>query len=184
MFVGNVLYEVRMITMAIQDGPPKQKIHGRKIFNLALYICPSKNCARFSVVRLGCMRDLFSEFQRTCTEVDSSILANVRVIVIALKGIITMNKMARLGFRMREIRDDLYGEDGLQNLACAVGVPEQTWLNYERGVSMPADLLLEFLVLTNANPDWLLTGEGECFKSVIDPFRSKDGRESGLVENR
>ena len=45
--------------------------------------------------------------------------------------------------------------------ATALGLPEATWLNYERGVTMPAVILLEFLELTGASPHWLLTGEGD-----------------------
>lgn len=94
-----------------------------------------------------------------------------------------MNTKNGFVYRMREIRQELYGEDGLEALARTLGVPAQTWLNYERGVTMPAALLLKFLVLTSANVNWLLTGEGERLKPDIDPFRSWEGRESDLVGN-
>lgn len=67
-----------------------------------------------------------------------------------------------LGPRLREIRRDLYGELGATALAAALELPEATWLNYEHGVTMPADVLLEFLELSGADPHWLLTGEGDA----------------------
>ena len=45
--------------------------------------------------------------------------------------------------------------------AQALNVPAQTWLNYERGVVIPAPVILQFVGLTGADPHWLLTGEGE-----------------------
>ena len=71
-----------------------------------------------------------------------------------------MNRNASLAQRLCEIRHDLYGEHGAEALARALNVPIQTWLNYERGVTMPAVVLLEFLEVTEADPHWLLTGEG------------------------
>jgi hypothetical protein len=72
-----------------------------------------------------------------------------------------MGRRIRIGLRLQAIRKDLYGENGVAALAAALDLPEQTWLNYERGVMMPADILLEFIDLTGADPHWLLTGEGE-----------------------
>ncbi len=77
----------------------------------------------------------------------------------ALIELKTMNKKALLARRIREIRLELYGENGLPTLAQSLKVPAETWLNYERGVTMPADVLLEFLELTGADPQSLLTGE-------------------------
>ncbi len=72
-----------------------------------------------------------------------------------------MGRRIRIGLRLREVREDLYGDGGAAALATALDVPEETWLNYERGVTMPADILLEFIELTGADPHWLLTGDGE-----------------------
>ena len=82
-----------------------------------------------------------------------------------------MKRRIEIAVRMREIRQDLYGEHGLENLAVALGVPAQTWRNYEQGVTMPAEMLLEFMVLTGADPNWLLTGDGERISSEIPPSR-------------
>ena len=76
-----------------------------------------------------------------------------------------------IAVRVRELREDLYGEDGLENLAAALGVPAQTWRNYESGVTMPAEVLLEFLTLTGTDPNWLLTGEGERLLYETSPSR-------------
>jgi hypothetical protein len=81
-----------------------------------------------------------------------------------------MTQKIEIAARLREIRENLYGEDGLENLATALGVPARTWRNYERGVTMPAEALLRFLTLTSANPIWLLMGEGE--RLLDEPFPS------------
>ena len=67
--------------------------------------------------------------------------------------------------RVREIREDLYGEHGIDVLATEMGLPVHTWLNYEAGVSVPATVILRFIVVTGAAPHWLLTGEGEKFQA-------------------
>jgi hypothetical protein len=92
-----------------------------------------------------------------------------------LKGMKKLDRIVGIAVRVREIRQDLYGEDGLENLAAALDVPAQTWRNYERGVTMPAETLLEFMVLTGADPNWLLTGDGERISSELLPSRFRDG---------
>ena len=62
--------------------------------------------------------------------------------------------------RLRSIRADFFGEDGVADFATRLGIPSRTWLNYENGVTIPGDLLLRFLVLTGVEPFWLLSGEG------------------------
>jgi hypothetical protein len=78
-----------------------------------------------------------------------------------MKTIDRKARNAALADRIREIRLDLYREDGLESLARTMEVPVQTWRNYERGITMPAHVLLEFVVLTRVDPVWLLTGEGD-----------------------
>ena len=70
-----------------------------------------------------------------------------------------MNKKALLARRVREIRLEHFGEYGVDILAQALKIPPQTWLNYERGVTMPAEVLLGFLEVTGADPQSLLTGD-------------------------
>ncbi len=70
-----------------------------------------------------------------------------------------------VGQRIHEIRTELYGEYGIEALTQALGIPTQTWLNYERGVTMPGGMMLRFLDITGTSPHWLLTGEGDPFPS-------------------
>jgi hypothetical protein len=77
-----------------------------------------------------------------------------------------MRRGIGLGGRLREVREGLYGEGGAVALAAALGVPEQTWLNYEQGVMIPGDRLLEFIELSGVDPHWLLTGEGRPAASL------------------
>ena len=65
-----------------------------------------------------------------------------------------------LAHRVREVRDDLYGEHGAQFLADALGLPVRTWANYERGVTIPAVCILKLIGETGVSPLWLLTGRG------------------------
>ncbi len=67
---------------------------------------------------------------------------------------------AGLACRVREVREDLYGEHGGPLLAEDVGVPFRTWLNYEGGCTIPAQVILKFIETTQTHPHWLLTGEG------------------------
>jgi hypothetical protein len=72
--------------------------------------------------------------------------------------------------RVRQIRVELYGENGGPMLAEVLHVPFRTWANYESGITMPATVMLRFILLTGACPHWLLTGEL--------PQYSQTGRES------
>ena len=68
-----------------------------------------------------------------------------------------------LAARLRSVRSDLFGEFGGARLAESLGIPPETWENYETGVSMPATTLLAFIDLTGVSPHWLLTSEGEKY---------------------
>jgi len=68
-----------------------------------------------------------------------------------------------LARRLRMIRLELYGADGIPTLADALGIPDETWSNYESGVALPAPTLLVLIEQTGANPHWLLTGKGERY---------------------
>lgn len=69
-------------------------------------------------------------------------------------------RQAGLAHRVREIREDLYGEYGAQFLADALDLPLGTWVNYERGVVIPAGVILRLIETTRVSPCWLLTGRG------------------------
>jgi hypothetical protein len=79
--------------------------------------------------------------------------------------------------RIRQVRRELYGSDGVPALVEALGIPEQTWSNYESGVALPAPVLLVLIEQTGVNPHWLLTGEGERYtaKRFGDRFRRAEG---------
>jgi hypothetical protein len=70
---------------------------------------------------------------------------------------------ASLAMRIREARVARCGEDTAA-IAEAVGVPEATWRNYESGVSIPGEYLLQFIATTQVSPSWLLTGKGPVFQ--------------------
>lgn len=61
--------------------------------------------------------------------------------------------------RLRQVRLELYGENGGPMLAEALGLPFRTWVNYESGITVPGLVMLRFIALTGACPHWLLTGE-------------------------
>ena len=70
-----------------------------------------------------------------------------------------------LAHRVRMIREELFGENGGPLLAQEIGVPYRTWMNYEEGFTIPAQAILRFIEVTNADPHWLLTGDGEAYRS-------------------
>jgi hypothetical protein len=70
---------------------------------------------------------------------------------------------SNLARRIREIREELYGEHGGPLIAEALQIPFRTWLNYENGCTIPAPSILRFIELTKANPHWLLTGRGDKY---------------------
>jgi hypothetical protein len=80
-------------------------------------------------------------------------------------------RQAGLAQRVREVRDDLYGPYGAQFLADDLGLPLETWANYERGVTIPAEVILMLIHATGVCPHWLLTGRGPKY-----PARSPSGR--------
>src|SRR4051812_37967512 len=78
-----------------------------------------------------------------------------------------------LARRIREIREELFGEHGGPLLADALHLPVRTWLNYEAGCTIPAQVILEFIVLTSAHPCWLLYGDGDKF--MKSDWRNEEG---------
>lgn len=70
---------------------------------------------------------------------------------------------AALARRVREVRHDLYGVHGGPMLAEALRLPFRTWHNYESGCTIPAPVILRFIEVTDADPHWLFTGEGERY---------------------
>lgn len=79
-----------------------------------------------------------------------------------------MMRQTSLSRRVRAIREERYGTDGLAIMAGVLGLPEQTWRHYEAGVAIPAQVILRFIDATDAHPHWLLTGEGDKYLSLAD----------------
>lgn len=81
---------------------------------------------------------------------------------------VRVNVKASLSRRLREIRQELFGDHGGPELARRLGLPARTWYNYETGVTVPAEVLLGFIEQTGANPNWLLTGDGSKYQRGED----------------
>ena len=78
-----------------------------------------------------------------------------------------IQQQADLAHRVREVREDLYGEHGAQFLSDALGLPVRTWANYERGVTIPAVCILKLIDATGVSPRWLLTGRGPKYPGRV-----------------
>jgi hypothetical protein len=76
---------------------------------------------------------------------------------------VVKQRQADLAARVREVREDFYGEHGAQFLADALGLPMRTWMNYERGVMIPAEVILALIETTRVSPCWLITGQGSKY---------------------
>jgi hypothetical protein len=79
-----------------------------------------------------------------------------------------LNIKAALSRRLREIRQELFGDHGGPELARLLNLPARTWYNYETGVTVPAEVLLDFIDHTGVNPEWLITGEGSRYRRDSD----------------
>ncbi|WP_406699992.1 S24 family peptidase [Singulisphaera sp. Ch08] len=79
-----------------------------------------------------------------------------------------INVKASLSRRLREVRQELFGEHGGPELARRLGLPARTWYNYETGVTVPAEVLLGFIEQTGTNPTWLLAGEGPKYQRGLN----------------
>jgi hypothetical protein len=70
-----------------------------------------------------------------------------------------------LSLRISQVRQELYGEHGLDALAEELRLLAGTWVSYEQGVLIPAPVILRFIEATGANPRWLLTGHGDRYNA-------------------
>lgn len=73
-----------------------------------------------------------------------------------------------LAQRIREVRMDLFGAHGGPLLARALRLSFRTWHSYEAGLTIPAEIMLRFIEVTEANPHWLLTGDGPRYLPPSD----------------
>jgi len=81
---------------------------------------------------------------------------------------IRINVKASLSRRLREIRQELFGDHGGPELARRLDLPARTWYNYETGVTVPAEVLLAFIEQTGASPSYLLSGHGPRYSQGGD----------------
>jgi hypothetical protein len=81
---------------------------------------------------------------------------------------IRVNVKASLSRRLREVRQEQFGDHGGPELARRLNLPARTWYNYETGVTVPAEVMLSFIDQTGANPLWLLSGEGPKYRSGLE----------------
>ena len=92
-----------------------------------------------------------------------------------------------LAERVREIRREFFGEDGVPLLAEALKLPYRTWMNYEAGVTIPALVILRLIDVSGASPRWLLTGQGEKptrKDPTANPGAAVETRASGVATVR
>jgi hypothetical protein len=73
------------------------------------------------------------------------------------------NRRVGLAIRVREIRRELYGDNGGPLLARRLHLPFRVWAQFEAGRTIPSMVILRFMELTDANPHWLWTGEGDKY---------------------
>jgi hypothetical protein len=94
------------------------------------------------------------------------------------KTVMVRHKNRSLALRLRILRGDLFGEDR-SSMATALDIPDQTWLNYENGITMPGYILLALIEHTGVNPHWLLTGKGERY--TVGRGEDRLRRDGGLL---
>ena len=86
-----------------------------------------------------------------------------------------------LSERLRELRTEFFGERGGPDMARTLGILVRTWYNYESGVTVPAEIILQVVELTSVEPVWLLRGEGPKFRPTAPPHCPADGLKSSSV---
>jgi transcriptional regulator with XRE-family HTH domain len=81
--------------------------------------------------------------------------------------------------RIRQLRLDHSGDDGIPEIAMLLVIPARTWENYESGMIIPDLTLLRLICRMGANPSWLLTGEGmpysDQFKPIVQIVFEREG---------
>lgn len=76
---------------------------------------------------------------------------------------------ATLAHRLREVREEVFGEEGVPRLAEVLHLPAIIWRGYEAGSNIPARVLLRFDEISGSCLLWLLTGQGGGFRERDRP---------------
>lgn len=77
-----------------------------------------------------------------------------------------VSRKMELAQRLKQIRLELFGQRGGPELARRLNLPTRTWYNYEKGVTIPGEILLDFLLLTQVSLQRFLNGSDD--KSEVE----------------
>lgn len=69
-----------------------------------------------------------------------------------------------LSARLVALRTEFFGTRGAPEMARHLGLPVRSWYNYERGATVPGEVILRLIELTSAEPAWLLDGSGPQYR--------------------
>jgi len=70
-----------------------------------------------------------------------------------------------LAHRLRYVRCERFGEEGVQECAALLKVSLRTWASCEACGAISGGLLLRFIEVTQVEPSWLLRGLGPCYRT-------------------
>jgi hypothetical protein len=147
----------------IDDVGPSSRIATRKkprnIFLLIILVCAKCGMMRVPAVggwrRQGAVSSQFTKREPIAMTSQRDDLAN----------------------RVALIRVERFGEDGIPRLAAELWMPARTWEHFEAGATIPAVVILGLIELTDVEPRWLLTGEGERYR--VRPEEAVRGTAAG-----
>lgn len=63
-----------------------------------------------------------------------------------------------LSTRLILVRTEVFGERGAPEMARHLGLPVRSWYNYERGATVPGEVILKLIEITSVEPAWLMDG--------------------------
>jgi hypothetical protein len=73
-----------------------------------------------------------------------------------------------IGRRLAAIARDRHGPAGGYAMGRELGLSERSWNGYERGNTLPGEILLRFLEVTGVRPEWLLHGSRLRYRATRD----------------
>jgi hypothetical protein len=71
-----------------------------------------------------------------------------------------------LAKRLVVLRSEVYGDRGAPEVARLIGIPLRTWYNYEKGVTVPAEIILKIIEVTSVEAQWLIDRKGPRFRDT------------------